>query len=133
MTDDKLRPTRHKKGCFPGNESSDCEICNPKIRPCPFCGEIPTNVTLVTMRDYKEIHSQKCPSFQCYSTLKTVKNWNSAYCWKQLSSAQEKIKRLREALEKILSEVPLDELRTATELRIGGYVKNVLADTEEKP
>lgn len=65
-----------------------------ELKPCPFCGRIP----LV----HDGIHV-RCDASGCEMSVHPsvfVKDWNSAYCWKEITLLREQKKALIEELKK---------------------------------
>jgi hypothetical protein len=114
-----------------------------KLRPCPFCGEngkpyfsrSVNGTRLITCGcNLCGFHSKAVNIYDPrgnYDTKDVRRIWNNADCWKQLSSSQEKIKRLREAVEDAMdSSFCTDTLNPRNCLHC--RMKKALTDTEDK-
>jgi hypothetical protein len=63
-----------------------------ELKPCPFCWQTPE--TSINLNGDKSIcHLNECKN------LESIKEWNSAWCWKEIDRLKESIKTKDEALK----------------------------------
>lgn len=83
-----------------------------KLKPCPFCGKDGLSVHRPGNNIDPFVWNTSCESPSCiayrinfwdWKKENTIKRWNDAYCWKQLSRSEELNRELVEALEKTLA------------------------------
>ncbi len=67
-----------------------------ELRPCPFCGKKPSDDTSVG----------GCENDKCFISQEatSIKNWNSAWCWKEIDRLNKQIEELATHLRVKLAE-----------------------------